>query len=158
MAGHALYLFDVLAVLVLTLEPQEYPAVVAAVGRLFGRWVRGCTRIRGGHEATPSWSGVCPAPPGRFRIDSYNLTSYNPPCQNVSAVVHAGRIMLTAEERMYSLEEVAERLQVSERTVRRWIKSGELPAYKPGREYRIIPSDLDAFLEARKVRPDEENG
>lgn len=66
--------------------------------------------------------------------------------------------MLTAEERMYSLEEVAERLQVSERTVRRWIKSGELPAYKPGREYRIIPSDLDAFLEARKVRPDEENG
>jgi excisionase family DNA binding protein len=34
-------------------------------------------------------------------------------------------------------------------TVRRWIKSGKLKAYKPGREYRILSSDLDEFLEAR---------
>lgn len=65
--------------------------------------------------------------------------------------------MLAAEERLFSLEEVAERLGVSERTVRRWIKAGDLPAYKPGREYRIKPDDLDEFLEERKVQP-EENG
>lgn len=64
---------------------------------------------------------------------------------------------MAAEERLYSLEEVAERLGVSERTVRRWVKAGDLPAYKPGREYRIKPVDLDEFLEERKVQP-EENG
>jgi excisionase family DNA binding protein len=74
----------------------------------------------------------------------------------MSAVVRVGRIMLAAEERLYNLEDVAERLQVSERTVRRWIKLGELPAYKPGREYRIRPGDLEEFLQARKVRPNEE--
>ena len=64
---------------------------------------------------------------------------------------------MAAEERLYSLEEVAERLGVSERTVRRWVKAGDLPAYKPGREYRIKPADLEEFLEERKVQP-EENG
>ncbi len=59
--------------------------------------------------------------------------------------------MLAGGERFYNLAEVAERLQVSDRTVRRWIKSRALPAYKPGREYRIRPSDLDQFVEARRV-------
>jgi excisionase family DNA binding protein len=68
-------------------------------------------------------------------------------------VVKFGRIML-AEERFLSLEDVAERLQVSDRTVRRWVKDGKLAAYKPGREWRIRPSDLEEFLESRKVRSD----
>src|SRR5215212_10351554 len=59
-----------------------------------------------------------------------------------------GRVMAEPEEQFYSLDQVAERLQVSDQTVRRWIKSGKLAAYKPGREYRITPSDLDAFLES----------
>jgi excisionase family DNA binding protein len=63
--------------------------------------------------------------------------------------------MLAAQERFYSLEEVAEQLGVSERTVRRWIKSGVLPAYKPGREYRIRAGELEEFLQSRKVRPDQ---
>ncbi|MDQ3832947.1 MAG: helix-turn-helix domain-containing protein [Actinomycetota bacterium] len=53
------------------------------------------------------------------------------------------------EEQMYSLDDVAERLQVSTQTVRRWIKAGQLHAYKPGLEWRIRPSDLDDFLETR---------
>jgi excisionase family DNA binding protein len=69
-----------------------------------------------------------------------------------------GRIMLAAEERFYSLEEIAERLRVSNQTIRRWIKSGRLTAYKPGREWRIRPSDLEEFLEARRVRPEGEPG
>jgi excisionase family DNA binding protein len=50
---------------------------------------------------------------------------------------------------MLSRQEVAERLHVSDQTVRRWIKSGKLAAYKPGLEWRIHPSDLEAFLEER---------
>src|SRR4051794_25159882 len=57
--------------------------------------------------------------------------------------------MAASEEQMLSLEEVAERLQVSDQTVRRWIKSGRLSAYKPGLEWRIRPKDLEAFLETR---------
>jgi excisionase family DNA binding protein len=57
--------------------------------------------------------------------------------------------MADQEGRFESVEEVAERLLVDVQTVRRWIKSGKLKAYKPGREYRILSSDLDEFLEAR---------
>jgi excisionase family DNA binding protein len=57
--------------------------------------------------------------------------------------------MTDQEGRFEGIEEVAERLLVDPQTVRRWIKSGRLKAYKPGREYRIRSNDLDAFLEAR---------
>src|SRR4051794_14115496 len=59
------------------------------------------------------------------------------------------RIMADPEGRFEGVEEVAERLLVDPQTVRRWIKSGKLKAYKPGREYRILSSDLDTFLETR---------
>jgi excisionase family DNA binding protein len=57
--------------------------------------------------------------------------------------------MADQEGRFEGVEEVAERLLVDPQTVRRWIKSGKLKAYKPGREYRILSNDLDAFLESR---------
>jgi excisionase family DNA binding protein len=53
-----------------------------------------------------------------------------------------------AQERFLSTEEVAERLQVDEQTVRRWIKSGKLEAVKPGREWRIPPGAFEALLES----------
>jgi excisionase family DNA binding protein len=55
--------------------------------------------------------------------------------------------MSVSEERLLSLEDVAERLQVSDQSVRRWIKAGKLAAYKPGLEWRIRTSDLEDFLE-----------
>jgi excisionase family DNA binding protein len=58
-----------------------------------------------------------------------------------------------SEEQFLSLEDVASRLQVSDQTVRRWVKSGKLTAYKPGLEYRIREADLEEFLRAREVRP-----
>jgi len=57
--------------------------------------------------------------------------------------------MTDQEGRFEGVEEVAERLLVDPQTVRRWIKSGKLKAFKPGREYRILSHDLDAFLESR---------
>ena len=50
-----------------------------------------------------------------------------------------------SEERFLSTEEVAERLQVDEQTIRRWIKSGKLEAFKPGREWRISPAAFEAL-------------
>jgi excisionase family DNA binding protein len=65
--------------------------------------------------------------------------------------------MLKVDERYLTLPEVAERLKVSRRTVYRWIKAGELSAYKFANEYRITESDLKDFLEARRVRAEGED-
>ena len=48
-------------------------------------------------------------------------------------------------------KEVSDLLQVSVYTVRRWIKQGELPAYKVGRLWRINKGDLNRWL--RQQRP-----
>jgi excisionase family DNA binding protein len=37
-------------------------------------------------------------------------------------------------------------LAVSDRTIRNWIRRGELPSYKLGASRRIDPADVDAFL------------
>jgi excisionase family DNA binding protein len=41
-------------------------------------------------------------------------------------------------------------LAVSDRTVRNWIRRGELPSYKLGASRRIDPADVETFLEQRR--------
>jgi excisionase family DNA binding protein len=41
-------------------------------------------------------------------------------------------------------------LAVSDRTIRNWIRRGELPSYKLGSSRRIDPADVDAFLAQRR--------
>jgi excisionase family DNA binding protein len=41
-------------------------------------------------------------------------------------------------------------LAVSDRTIRNWIRRGELPSYKLGAARRIDPADVDAFLAQRR--------
>lgn len=57
----------------------------------------------------------------------------------------------TSGERFYTISEVARLLEVSDQSIRRWIKAGELRAYKPKKEYRIAESDLEEFLKERRV-------
>jgi excisionase family DNA binding protein len=51
-----------------------------------------------------------------------------------------------AEERL-SLRDAADALGISEVTARRWIKSGKLKAYQPGRKYLIPESAIEELLE-----------
>lgn len=54
---------------------------------------------------------------------------------------------------LYSIQDVAEFLRVTERTVRRWIHDGAITAYRFGRQWRVKQSDFRAFAEAnRNVR------
>ena len=48
---------------------------------------------------------------------------------------------------LYTTEETAKLLRVSQRTVQGWIRSGMLQAVRYGRLLRIRQSDLDAFGE-----------
>jgi excisionase family DNA binding protein len=57
------------------------------------------------------------------------------------------------EERRYSLKEAQDELRVSERTIHRWIKSGKLKSYKPGRDHQIPESAIRKVLEESEVRP-----
>jgi excisionase family DNA binding protein len=63
------------------------------------------------------------------------------------------------QDKMYTVQEVAQQLRVSERTVRNWIEQGELVAFSIGkRGYRIAESDLNAFIAKRKRRTDTDSG
>jgi excisionase family DNA binding protein len=50
-----------------------------------------------------------------------------------------------------TVEEVAARLRVKEKTVRDWIGRGQLDAYKIRKEWRIRPEHLDQTVEAARV-------
>jgi excisionase family DNA binding protein len=55
------------------------------------------------------------------------------------------------DEQMLTTAQVAEKLQVTQKTVVGWIQAGKLTAYKLGRLWRIRENDLEAFLEERKA-------
>lgn len=58
------------------------------------------------------------------------------------------------EREYFTVEQIAEQMQVHERTVRNWIAHEGLPAFPIGkRGYRISKGDLQAFIERRKIRP-----
>ena len=50
------------------------------------------------------------------------------------------------DKRFYTLEEVAEYLGVNYQLVYRLVKSGELPAVRIGRVYRIEKQQLEDFI------------
>ncbi len=49
--------------------------------------------------------------------------------------------------------EVADQLRVSTMTIYRLIRSGELPAVRVGRHYRVRSNDLEAWLSEQVVDP-----
>lgn len=59
---------------------------------------------------------------------------------------------------LLTVAEVAGVLRVSNMTVYRLIKAGELPALRVGKNYRIRERDLEAYLATGSVRADESNG
>jgi excisionase family DNA binding protein len=58
--------------------------------------------------------------------------------------------MVPVMTKFFTINEVAELLVVSPRTVRRWIKGGDLVAHRFGTAVRIAESDLKAFIAHRR--------
>jgi excisionase family DNA binding protein len=54
-------------------------------------------------------------------------------------------------DRLLTVAEVADTMRVSNMTVYRLIKSGELPALRVGKNYRLRESDVDGYLSKRSV-------
>ncbi len=57
------------------------------------------------------------------------------------------------EEKLLTPAQVADRLQIHERTVTRWLRGGYLRGFKLGKEWRISPTDLSAFMEEHANQP-----
>lgn len=51
--------------------------------------------------------------------------------------------------RFLTTAEVAEHCRVGARTVTNWITTGQLPAAKLGRSWRVTDADLEAFIAKR---------
>lgn len=55
-----------------------------------------------------------------------------------------------------TIAEIAEQLRVSNRTVRNWIDSGKLKAFKFGLQYRVNKQDFEDFIKQSEVKNEEE--
>ena len=51
--------------------------------------------------------------------------------------------------------QAAEKLQVKEKTILDWLRARKLTGHKLGRFWRIKTSDLEAFVDARRVESQE---
>lgn len=55
--------------------------------------------------------------------------------------------MAKQEQEWLTVESIAKEVDVSEETVRNWIRKKLLKAYRLGRDYKIKREDFDRFLE-----------
>lgn len=62
------------------------------------------------------------------------------------------------KDRLMSLTDVAEYLQVAERTVYQWAQSGQIPCFKLGNLWRFKRSDLEAWFEERRQATPRKSG
>lgn len=93
---------------------------------------RGCAALLAGGEALPACGGRGTQRnlPGRFRRRWHlrGMERKAPPAN------------------FFTERTLADFLAVSDRTVRNWIRRGELPSYKLGAARRIDPADVEDFL------------
>jgi len=59
---------------------------------------------------------------------------------------------MTGTKQLLTPEQVSEILQVHILTVYDYIRGGKLNAVRLGRNYRVLPADLNLFLEANRVK------
>ncbi len=57
------------------------------------------------------------------------------------------------DDKLLTPPQVAEHLQVNERTVTQWLRKGHLRGFKIGKEWRVSAADLGIFLETSANKP-----
>lgn len=61
--------------------------------------------------------------------------------------------MSEKEEKVYSINDLIEILQVSRKTILNLIKKGELVGFSIGGRYRVTQRALDNYIEKTRVQP-----
>lgn len=57
---------------------------------------------------------------------------------------------VTVSDKLMTVEQMAEYLQVDEYTIYAWARKGKMPAFKVGRFWRFRKEDIDKWLEEKK--------
>jgi excisionase family DNA binding protein len=70
----------------------------------------------------------------------------SPPMQTPPSLDIGGMERKSAPVAFFTERTLASFLAVSDRTIRNWIRRGELPSYKLGASRRIDPADVEDFL------------
>ena len=58
-------------------------------------------------------------------------------------------------QKLMTLKEVAELLNIAEVTIYRWANAGKIPAHKLGRQWRFVRSEIEEWLERQKIDSQE---
>jgi PTS system nitrogen regulatory IIA component len=56
------------------------------------------------------------------------------------------------EERLLTLDEVAEFLHINPMTLYSWVKDGRMPAFKIGKVWRFRKAEIDDWLKKQKYK------
>jgi excisionase family DNA binding protein len=72
------------------------------------------------------------------------------PVQPVVSRVSGGMQRKRSSAFFFTERSLAAYLAVSDRTIRNWIRRGDLPSYKLGASRRIDPADVETFLARRR--------
>ena len=67
-------------------------------------------------------------------------------------------MMTMIENKFYSLEEVGDLLGVTYQLIYKLVRTGEMPALRIGKMYRVRGEDLEAYLEKSRVKSAAEDG
>jgi len=70
--------------------------------------------------------------------------------QTVPVLDIGGMERKSSKANFFTERTLADFLSVSDRTIRNWIRRGELPSYKLGAARRIDPADVEDFLARRR--------
>jgi excisionase family DNA binding protein len=92
----------------------------------------------------PSQSGASAVPSKRARNHRAKCPARMTALGNAHRLSDDQRAKGSMDEKYYTVEEVADILNVSPRTVRRWIRHKVIKSYKFGAARRIASSDLQA--------------
>ena len=64
--------------------------------------------------------------------------------------------MMAKQEKIYTIDVIAELLKLDRKTVKLLIESEDLGAFQVRRQYRILQSDLDDYIARNRVKKQEE--
>jgi excisionase family DNA binding protein len=65
--------------------------------------------------------------------------------------------MLGKDDKILGVEQLAKFFGVSDQTIWRWCKSGKLPAFKIGSQWKIRQSDLNRIINQKLSRKPKQN-
>jgi excisionase family DNA binding protein len=88
------------------------------------------------------------------QLDAYAVSGSSPPTEVLTEPSHSPFGIVASPKVWLTLADVADELDVSVRTVLRWVQRGELPAIElPGGRKRIHCNMFDAWLASRLTTP-----